>query len=265
MNQTENEALKTETVESFTPYQPENPNCTVVLANLDFSCTEKDIAELFEGIQQIRVAHKPNSKQNKGFAFVDFIDASSAQKAVSLDGKLTFRNRKIYISEYIEGKQKGQKSDFKFGTGLEKNKLFIRNLHFNSTEDELMDIFKKYGELKGVRIVTHKGGKPKGVAYVEFETEEAASEALKADGTKIHNRSISVVLSNPSISTQRKINEPSHSAQQQSSSDASELPDAKLFRVPRLQMVPRSIHKGSVVSSTSNGQDGHDGHSQTNH
>lgn len=44
-----------------------------------------------------------------------------------------------------------------------------------------------FGALKSVRIITHFNGTPKGIAYVEFDTEEAATRALAADGTKIRS------------------------------------------------------------------------------
>lgn len=42
-------------------------------------------------------------------------------------------------------------------------------------------MFAVFGAIRDVRIVTHKSGKSKGCAYVEFEEESAASAALKAE------------------------------------------------------------------------------------
>jgi len=39
------------------------------------------------------------------------------------------------------------------------------------TQEELEGVFKSYGSLKGVRIVTYRNGHSKGLAYVEFHDE----------------------------------------------------------------------------------------------
>lgn len=87
---------------------------------------------------------------------------------------------------------------FKFATNLEKNKLFVSGLPFSLDKQGLEDIFKAFGKVKEIRIVTYKSGKPKGLAYVEFEDEQSASKALiQTDGMLIGENQISVAISNP--------------------------------------------------------------------
>ena len=54
---------------------------------------------------------------------------------------------------------------------LEKNKLFVRSLPFSATEDQLKELFGQHGPVRSVRLVTFRNGKPKGLAYVEYENE----------------------------------------------------------------------------------------------
>lgn len=44
--------------------------------------------------------------------------------------------RPMYVSEYKPHK-KGEKSEFRYGTGLEKSKLFVSNIHYDATEEQL--------------------------------------------------------------------------------------------------------------------------------
>jgi preprotein translocase subunit SecD len=74
-----------------------------------------------------------------------------------------------------------KKEPFKFSTGKENNKLFVRNVDFASTEEELREFFGKYGEIVGIRIICFKNGKPKGIAYVEFVDDNAANAGLAAN------------------------------------------------------------------------------------
>ena len=52
--------------------------------------------------------------------------------------------------------------------------------------------------MKDVRLVTYRSGAPKGLAYVEYEDEQTASQAvMKVDGLMIGDHTISVDISNP--------------------------------------------------------------------
>ena len=70
----------------------------------------------------------------------------------------------------------GANTTYAIFAGVEKNKLFVRNIGFESTQEELEELFKSHSGLREVRLVTYRNGHSKGVAYVEFETEEAASK-----------------------------------------------------------------------------------------
>jgi RNA recognition motif-containing protein len=67
--------------------------------------------------------------------------------------------------------------------GLEKNKLFLKDLSKDTTQDKLQKIFEEFGTLKEVRLITYRNGHSKGLAFVEFDDEASAARALvKTDG-----------------------------------------------------------------------------------
>jgi RNA recognition motif-containing protein len=60
-------------------------------------------------------------------------------------------------------------------------KLFVSNLPFAITQDQLQEIFAAYGQITSVNIVIDKfSGRSKGFGFVEFENEEDAGKALEA-------------------------------------------------------------------------------------
>lgn len=70
--------------------------------------------------------------------------------------------------------------------GLEKNKLFVKDLSRDTTREHLEQVFSEYGTLKEVRLITYRNGHSKGLAFVEFEDEASAAKALvKTDGKMI--------------------------------------------------------------------------------
>lgn len=54
-------------------------------------------------------------------------------------------------------------------------KLYVGNIPWNTTEEQLKEHFSKIGAVSAVRVVTDKDtGKPKGFAFVEMENSDQA-------------------------------------------------------------------------------------------
>jgi len=73
-------------------------------------------------------------------------------------------------------------------------KLFVGNLPFVTTEEELKNLFGQHGNVVAVTIIYDKyTKKSKGFGFVEFETEDQAQAALQAlDGQDLNGRNIAV-------------------------------------------------------------------------
>jgi len=73
-------------------------------------------------------------------------------------------------------------------------KLYVGNLPFSSTEEDLREVFGRHGTVESVAVITDREtGRPRGFAFVEMSEESAASDAIRAlDGTDLGGRSIRV-------------------------------------------------------------------------
>jgi RNA recognition motif-containing protein len=73
-------------------------------------------------------------------------------------------------------------------------KLYIGNLPFTSTEEELRGVFERHGSVDSVAVITDREtGRPRGFAFVEMSEASAASDAIRAlDGTDLGGRNIKV-------------------------------------------------------------------------
>ncbi|KAI0983671.1 hypothetical protein GJ496_002048 [Pomphorhynchus laevis] len=177
-----------------------DPDCCVFLSNLSFDCSENDILQFFnEKVGNVVTISIARNQKNfsKGYGHVQFKSKEFVQNALALDHS-TIYDRPMYISEYRQktDKQNVDRS-FKYPIGMERCKLFISNLSKSVTSEELSNIFKEYGKLKDVRVVTYKNGNSKGLAYIEYTTAKEASKALiKTDGMQIKELKISVAVSN---------------------------------------------------------------------
>ncbi len=62
--------------------------------------------------------------------------------------------------------------------------LYVGNLPFNATEDEVRELFAAYGEVTSVAIIKDKfSGKSRGFAFVEMP-DEAAQKAIQGLNNK---------------------------------------------------------------------------------
>ncbi|MEE9608735.1 MAG: RNA-binding protein [Myxococcota bacterium] len=73
-------------------------------------------------------------------------------------------------------------------------KLYVGNLPFSSTEEDLKDLFARHGAVESVAVITDREtGRPRGFAFVEMEDASAADDAIRAlDGSDLGGRSIRV-------------------------------------------------------------------------
>jgi len=73
-------------------------------------------------------------------------------------------------------------------------KLYIGNLSYRATEEDLLKKFGEIAECVSAKIVLDKfSGSPKGFAFVEMATEEGAQEAIKKlNRTAMYGRGIIV-------------------------------------------------------------------------
>lgn len=70
-------------------------------------------------------------------------------------------------------------------------KLYVGNLPFTATEDEVRELFSKHGTVHSVALITDRDtGRPRGFGFVEMENHTAAMAAL--DGYEMGGRALRV-------------------------------------------------------------------------
>ncbi|MGB9672700.1 MAG: RNA recognition motif domain-containing protein [Anaerolineales bacterium] len=78
-------------------------------------------------------------------------------------------------------------------------KLYVGNLPYTVTEDELRDYFAQAGTIKSVALIRDRDtGRSKGFAFVEYETNEEAQKAISLfNGTQLQERTLTVNQARP--------------------------------------------------------------------
>lgn len=78
-------------------------------------------------------------------------------------------------------------------------KLYVGNLSYSSTQEQIRSLFEQAGEVSEVSIITDREtGRSKGFGFVEMATEEAAQEAIKRfNGYSLDARPLTVNEARP--------------------------------------------------------------------
>jgi RNA recognition motif-containing protein len=73
-------------------------------------------------------------------------------------------------------------------------KLYVGNIPFTTTEDDLRETFGRHGGVASVNVITDREtGRSRGFAFVEMEEESAAEDAIRGlDGSDMGGRNIRV-------------------------------------------------------------------------
>ncbi|BAC90267.1 RNA recognition motif domain-containing protein [Gloeobacter violaceus] len=76
--------------------------------------------------------------------------------------------------------------------------IFVGNLPFSATEQEIAEAFAEYGEVKSVKIPTDReSGRPRGFAFVDMDEAAEAKAIEELDGATWNNRELRVNKAEP--------------------------------------------------------------------
>lgn len=71
--------------------------------------------------------------------------------------------------------------------------IYVGNLPFSAKKEEIEDLFRPYGHVKNVRLVTGANRRPKGYGFVKMDA-GGAQEALKLNGIDMGGRKLRINL-----------------------------------------------------------------------
>ena len=80
-----------------------------------------------------------------------------------------------------------------------ETKLFVGNLSFNTTENDLQDTFAAHGTVVEANLMVDRmSGRPRGFGFVTMSTPEEAQKAIAAlNGATIDGRALTVNIARP--------------------------------------------------------------------
>ncbi|KAJ7556091.1 hypothetical protein O6H91_05G068300 [Diphasiastrum complanatum] len=170
---------------------PERDQRTVFAYQISLKADERNVYEFFSRagkVRDVRIIMDRNSRRSKGFGYIEFYDAMCVPMAIAMSGQLLLGQPIMVKPSEAEKNlvQSTSTADDAAGgfngssTGGAK-RLYVGNLHFNITEDQLRQVFEPFGTVELVQLPTNpETGQCKGFGFVQYQKIEDARAAQQA-------------------------------------------------------------------------------------
>ena len=173
---------------------------TVFVGGLSFNAEEEVVKKDFEECGEIVNFRFPMDRERgtpKGIAFITYKDKAGVEKALEFN-ETEYGGRTLRV-RVADDNPPGQKGDGK-GKGKKGGKgnvvdekpagckgIIIKSMSYDTTEDKLWELFKDMEDsVNKLNLVKDKEtGASRGMAFIDFHTEEAVDEAMKKQGTEL--------------------------------------------------------------------------------
>lgn len=114
-----------------------------------------------------------------GYGFVQFPTKEGVVKAIKIyqNSLLDGHTLQLSVSKKKVDQTTNRRKKQQLGFEPKSAKLVVRNVAFEATKQDLRDLFKEYGTIKGIRQPKKMDGQHRGFAFIEYETIEEAMQA----------------------------------------------------------------------------------------
>jgi len=76
---------------------------------------------------------------------------------------------------------------------MSQSKIYVGNLSYNTTEDELRDYFTQYGNIEDIKlIIDFNTGRSKGFGFITYGSDQDCEKAIAANGVDLGGRKLKV-------------------------------------------------------------------------
>jgi len=165
----------------------------VYVGNLSYQTSWQGLKDYFKTVGNVIYADvlREDNGRSKGCGIVEFETREEALGAIKALTNTELDGRPIFVREDREDKKaESFRAKHKSTAGAQ---VFVSNLPYETSWQDLKDEFRKVGEVVRAEILMAPDGRSKGSGTVLFETVADASRAIREyDSTTFHGRVISV-------------------------------------------------------------------------
>jgi nucleolin len=156
---------------------------TVYIEGLPYEATEQHVRDFFKkcgGLKSIRLPTWQDSGRLRGYGHLEFDSNEAAGKAMELDGSYLMK-RYIKVDRPKIPRALASRGEVSRPAGCKM--VFVKNIPYDCTEEQIKDAFKVCGPIVDVRLARwgHTNAL-KGFCYVDFKREDSSEIAVKKSG-----------------------------------------------------------------------------------
>ncbi|KAI0455081.1 hypothetical protein F5B21DRAFT_213124 [Xylaria acuta] len=193
------------------PTEDERDRRTVFVQQLAARLRTKELKEFFEKVgpvNEAQIVKDRISGRSKGVGYVEFKNEDSVTAALQLTGqKLLGIPVIVQLTEAEKNRQVRNTDGSGHGNSVPFHRLYVGNIHFSITEQDLQNVFEPFGELEFVQLQKDDTGRSRGYGFVQFRDADQAREALeKMNGFDLAGRPIRVGLGNDKFTPESTAN-----------------------------------------------------------
>ncbi|KAF2431613.1 splicing factor, CC1-like protein [Tothia fuscella] len=191
--------------------EDERDRRTVFVQQLAARLRTKDLITFFGKVGDVKEAQIVKDRisgRSKGVGYVEFKNEESVAAAIQLTGqKLLGIPIIAQLTEAEKNRQSRTTEHASQNPGVPFHRLYVGNIHFSVTEEDLSSVFEPFGELEFVSLQREEQGRSRGYGFVQFRDPNAAKEALeKMNGFDLAGRPIRVGLGNDKFTNESTAN-----------------------------------------------------------
>mmetsp|Transcript_301 Transcript_301/g.315 ORF Transcript_301/g.315 Transcript_301/m.315 type:complete len:628 (+) Transcript_301:90-1973(+) len=164
----------------------------IFIKNLDPSIGHKELHDtfsIFGNILSCKVASDPTAA-SKGYGFVHFENAESAQKAIEKVNGMIMGSKTVYVGPFVPKKERLKTKASSW------TNVYLKNIDKSWDEAKLKEVFARFGDITSAVVMSNDAGENRGFGFVNFTHHDDAvkcvehctsdtNEVLNGDGVPV--------------------------------------------------------------------------------
>jgi len=150
----------------------------IFIKNLDKTIDNKMLYDTFctfGNILSCKIAYDDQGR-SKGYGFVHYETEEAAETAIEKVNAKMLKDKIVYVGKF---KRKVDREGEVGGAERKFANVFVKNLDEGVSEEEIRNLFEKFGEITSLALMKNEEGVSKGFAFINFAEFDAAKKCVE--------------------------------------------------------------------------------------
>ncbi|XP_056129523.1 embryonic polyadenylate-binding protein-like isoform X2 [Lampris incognitus] len=149
----------------------------IFIKNMDESIDNKALYDTFSAFGNILSCKVVcDERGSKGYGFVHFETQEASNRAIETMNGMLLNDKKVFVGHFKSRKER----EIEFGAKAMKfTNVYIKNFDEDYTDEDLKEIFSKFGRTLSVRVMRDERGCSRGFGFVNYHNHEDAQKAVE--------------------------------------------------------------------------------------